>query len=171
MLLRCLPVVSVLACLAGCAAPGGGGSATALSLAGEWRATEPGPEAGCFVEQTRPAVVETVTEQVLEAPERRDPVSGAVIEAARYRSQIHSRIVEGGERMWFAVPCTDQLTPDVVATLQRALAARGLYSGPVSGTIDVATRSAILAYQRPRGLISDRLSLRAAQEMGLIPWN
>lgn len=141
------------------------------SLAGEWRATPPGPgDRGCFAEQIRPAVVETVTEQVQIAPEMRDPASGAVTAPAAYRTSTHARIVEGREKMWFATLCADELTPGLIVTLQRALAARGLYAGPETGRMDEPTRAAVRAYQRPRGLFSATLSRRAAQEMGLIPW-
>lgn len=141
------------------------------SLAGEWRATPPGPgDTGCFAEQVRPAVVETVTEQVQIAPEMRDPATGAVTAPAAYRTSTHARIVEGREKMWFATLCEDELTPGLIVTLQRALAVRGLYAGPETGRMDEPTRAAVRAYQRPRGLFSATLSRRAAQEMGLIPW-
>ncbi len=141
------------------------------SLAAEWRDTPPGPgDTGCFAEQSRPAVVETVTEQVLATPELRDPKTGQVTRPAVWRSSTQTRIVEGRAKMWFAAVCDDQLGPELVTTLQRALAARGLYDGPVTGVLDAPTRAAIRAYQRPRGLFSATLSLRAAREMGLVPW-
>lgn len=71
---------------------------------------------------------------------------------------------------WFPALCPAEMTPELVATLQRALAARGLYRGPATGRLDGATRTAIAAWQAPRGLDSTTLSTRAAQELGLIPW-
>ncbi|KAA2311479.1 peptidoglycan-binding protein [Pseudooceanicola sediminis] len=68
----------------------------------------------------------------------------------------------------FRVPCPAQMTTERIATLQRALAARGLYDGPISGHMSAATRAAIRAYQGARGLDSDLLSLAAARQMGLI---
>jgi len=141
------------------------------SLAGEWRATPPQPgETGCFAHQTRPAVIETVTEQELVSPEQRDPATGQVTRPATYRSASHQRIVEGRAEMWFPAPCPAAMTADFVASLQRALQVRGLYAGPVSGVLDIPTHAAIRAYQAPRGLVSATLSIRAAQEMGLLPW-
>jgi len=141
------------------------------SLAGEWRDTPPQPgEAGCFARQTRPAVIETVTEQELVAPEVRDRTTGQVTRPATYRSASHQRIVEGRAEMWFPAPCSDVMTTDFVASLQRALQVRGLYAGPVNGVLDIPTYVAIRAYQAPRGLASATLSVRAAQEMGLLPW-
>lgn len=143
----------------------------ALTLAAEWRDTPPtSSDSGCFAEQSRPAVVETVTEQVLVQPELRDPATGKVTRPAAYRTTSHARIVQGAEKMWFAAPCPAVMTPEFVATLQRALKARGLYHGAVTGVLDNATNRAIHAYQRPRGLFSATLSSRAAQEMGLLPW-
>lgn len=171
--LLCLMLAACAADQDGAPAPGTDlpPSKQALTLAGEWRDTPPGPgDTGCFAEKTNPAVVETVTEQVLVSPEVRDPATGAVTAPATYRSSTHAKIVRGRAKMWFPAPCASVMTPEIVATLQRALAARGLYAGPVTGALDEATHRAINAYQRPRGLFSATLSTRAAQELGLIPW-
>lgn len=142
-----------------------------FTLAGEWRSTPPGPgDSGCFAEQSRPAVVETVTEQVLVQPEMRDPSTGEVTRPAAYRTTSHAKIVQGAAKMWFPAPCSEAMTPEFVASLQRALQVRGLYTGAVTGTLDESTHKAIRAYQRPRGLFSATLSTRAAQELGLVPW-
>jgi peptidoglycan hydrolase-like protein with peptidoglycan-binding domain len=58
---------------------------------------------------------------------------------------------------------------DFAATLQRALAARGYYDGPVTGVIDAETTRAIRAYQAPLGIDSATLSLAAARRLGLAP--
>lgn len=174
-----LTLLALSALLAGCTESGAPADAEAvvnqppekLTLAGEWRDKPPGQgDTGCFAEQTRPAVVETITEQVLVSAEKRDPKSGAVTSPATYRTTSHARIVQGSAKMWFPAPCTAAMTPDFVASLQRALQVRGLYSGPVTGVLDPATHAAIRAYQRPRGLFSATLSTRAAQELGLVPW-
>jgi len=59
------------------------------------------------------------------------------------------------------------LTPDLVASLQRALTARGLYGGQINGMMDRATRHAVRGYQAPLGLDSGILSLAAARKLGL----
>jgi hypothetical protein len=170
--LTCLLPVAALA-LAACtpAAPPLPDAPPQPTLAGEWRTRPPQPgEGGCFARQTRPAVLETVTEQVLVQPEQRDPATGKVTRPAAYRTSTHQRIVEGRAEMWFKSPCAADLTPDFVASLQRALKARGLYRGAANGVLDAATSAAIRAYQAPRGLLSATLSTRAAQELGLIAW-
>ncbi|WP_336461738.1 peptidoglycan-binding domain-containing protein [Frigidibacter sp. MR17.24] len=127
-----------------------------------------GPAGACWDHDATPAVIETVTEQELVAPERRD-AAGALVAPARYRSVQRQRIVRDRSAVWFRSPCPAELSPDVVAGLQRALAARGLYRAPPTGAIDRPTEAAIRAFQRPRGLNSGKLSLSAAQELGLIP--
>lgn len=67
-------------------------------------------------------------------------------------------------------PCPDQMTPEVVQSLQRALTARGLYGGPVTGVYGKLTSAAVESYQTPRGLPSSVLSLRTARELGLIAY-
>ncbi|PTV94735.1 putative peptidoglycan binding protein [Rhodobacter aestuarii] len=142
------------------------------SLAGEWRAEAPdADEPGCFMEQFRPAVVETVTEHELVSAEVRDKTTGTVTRPASYRSTTQARIVEGGEVMWFQRVCEQDMTPALIATLQRALLARGYYTGDVTGQLSAQTQEAVKAYQAQRGLISPVLSRRAAQEMGLIIWD
>lgn len=76
---------------------------------------------------------------------------------------------DAGSGRWIETPCARDLPPDFVATLQRALAARGLFEGPVTGTVDAATRDGVRRYQTPRGLNSAVLSLGAAEQMGLVP--
>ena len=70
---------------------------------------------------------------------------------------------------WFETLCPEELTPSRISALQRALAARSLYIGPVTGELDTATRAATRAYQARRGLDSGTLSRAAARQMGLVP--
>lgn len=127
----------------------------------------PGAAPGtCWGRDAIPAVIETVTEQVLVTPAERD-AAGAVIRAASYRTETSQRIVRERREVWFRTPCLPEMTPEFIASLQRALAARGLYEGPVTGAIDGPTRAAIRAYQKPEGLDSGTLSLAAARKLGL----
>lgn len=74
--------------------------------------------------------------------------------------------------LWFEIPCEAESDPDFIASLQRALAARGLLSSASagSGTYDDATRQAIAAYQLRLRLRSGVLSLIAARQLGLALW-
>lgn len=69
----------------------------------------------------------------------------------------------------FRVPCPEQMTPDLIATLQRALQARGQYDGPITGHADPKTRAALQAFQRASGFDSPILTLDTAQRLGLLP--
>lgn len=129
----------------------------------------PGPVAGrCHAEGVSPAVLETVTEQVVEAPPMVTP-DGTVLRPARFRTLTTTRIVTPREITRFQTPCPLQRgEPDFVMQVQRALAARGLYAGPVHGAYDRATRAAVAAFQAERGLESGVLSIDSARAMGLV---
>lgn len=70
---------------------------------------------------------------------------------------------------WIATPCADQMTPEVTASLQRALAARKLYDGEADGKTGTATKTAIRQYQAPLGFDSPILTLEAARSLGILP--
>jgi len=74
--------------------------------------------------------------------------------------------------LWFEIPCEAESDPDFIASLQRALAARGLLSAATagSGTYDEETRQAIATYQLRLRLRSGILSLIAARQLGLSIW-
>lgn len=119
-----------------------------------------GPDGACWASDETPAVIETITDQIAEAATDQSD--------AGYRTETRQEIVQPREKIWFRTPCAPALTTDVVATLQRALAARGLYKGEITGELDTATKTAIRIFQAARGLNSDRLSLAAARDLGVI---
>jgi len=125
------------------------------------------PPGTCWARHVTPAVIETVTEQVQTAPPEMDE-TGRVIRPARYVTETRQEIVEERTATWVEVPCADLQTADFIASVQRALNARGLYNGPVTGRMDARTRAAIRRYQAPRGLDSGILSLETARELGLV---
>ena len=125
------------------------------------------PPGTCWGRQVSPAVIETITEQVQTAPAVTGP-DGRIVTPARYATETRQAIVEARRVRWIETPCPDDLPPDFTASLQRALMARGLHDGPVTGRIDGRTRAAIRAYQAARGLDSDILSLESARALGLV---
>jgi hypothetical protein len=114
-------------------------------------------------------VIETVTEKELIKPAELD-AEGAVLSEAKFNVQTTQRIVENQQEIWFETPCPDQVTPEFTTSLQRALAARGLYEGPMTGEMDGATRVAIRAFQRESSLDSEILSLAASRKLGLLTY-
>lgn len=124
----------------------------------------------CYARDETPAVIETVTEQVVVRPAVTD-AEGRVLEPASYRTDTRQEIVQDREEIWFETPCAAQDDPAFIASVQRALAVRTVYDGPVTGMMDRRTRAAIREFQRPQGLDSGVLSLAAARLLGLAVWD
>lgn len=153
--------------LAGCAAPlpvPGVGEPDIIQI----HSTPPpgAPEGACWGQEASPAVVETVTEQVLLQPPQVHS-DGTVLQPGVYKTETRQRIVQERRELWFRTPCPDDMTDEFVASVQRSLSARRLYSGPITGRMDRQTRRAVRAYQAPLGLDSGILSLAAARKLGL----
>jgi hypothetical protein len=128
----------------------------------------PGAAPGtCWGKHTTPAVIETVTQQIMLQPAQVTS-EGRVIQPAIYKSETQQRIVRERKDTWFQAPCPDVQTPEFIASVQRALAARSLYRGAITGQMDSPTRAAIRKYQRPQGLDSGILSTAAARKLGLV---
>jgi hypothetical protein len=121
----------------------------------------------CWASDTAPAVIETVTQQVQVQPERRNS-AGVVTQPAEFETQTSQRILDDRATVWFKAPCPDQLTTAFIASLQRALKARGWYNAPVTGAMDAPTTEALRRYQRSIGLDSAQVSQGAAQNLGLL---
>lgn len=125
---------------------------------------EPGT---CWDRLITPAIIETVTVQQL-VEEAVVGAEGQVLKPATYRTSSEQKIVRDRTEDWFEILCAQEITPQFVASLQRALQVRGLYDGAISGQLDKPTRKAIRAYQAPRGVDSESLSLASARALGLI---
>ncbi|SNY51376.1 hypothetical protein SAMN06297129_2100 [Pseudooceanicola antarcticus] len=169
---RCLsgwPLLSLsLLCLAGCT-PGlpefpalGTPEITRI-----YQTPPPGSDPSqCWGKEVEPAVIETVTAQILMQPAEVHS-DGRVTQPAIYKTETRQEIIRERRELWFRVPCAEEMTPAFIASLQRALAARGLYAGTVNGEMTPRTLRAIRAYQAPQGLDSGILSLAAARQLGL----
>ncbi|KEJ90008.1 peptidoglycan-binding domain-containing protein [Sulfitobacter donghicola] len=125
------------------------------------------PSGTCWGKIPTPAVIETVTEQVLVTPAKIN-ADGTVASLPVYREESRQQIVTPRTDRWFEIPCPPAFTVEFVSTLQRALLARGLYAGQITGNMDAATRRAVLAVQSADGLPSDVLSIETARELGLV---
>jgi len=135
-------------------------------------ATTQGPEGAmpgsCWGRTVSPAVIETVTEQVQVQPAQIS-TTGEIQALPIYRTETRQKIVTQRKDNWFETPCADQLTPQFIETLQRALAARGEYGGEISGLFDAPTRKAMRIYQTTSGgPDSPVLALATARTLGLI---
>ena len=138
------------------------------ALVQSFEAPPPGSDPNsCWGKDVSPAVIETVRERILVQPAE-ILGDGTVVSEPIYREDTRQAIVKERRELWFQTPCQDQLTPDIIATLQRALKARGLYAGALKGRMDAGTRAAIRRFQSKQGLDSSILSLWAARQLGLV---
>jgi hypothetical protein len=85
-----------------------------------------GPSDACWANDEMPAVIETVTEQVLLTPEVR-AADGTVTQAAIFTTKVDQRMVQDREVVWFQTPCAVVMDENFLASLQRALKAHGYY--------------------------------------------
>lgn len=159
------PLVAGVAALAACQTGETGAQRAQTPEAGLLGAAA---ASGCFTTDRIPATYEDVTETRVIAPPQRD-AAGRVIEPGQMVRETNRVQTRPAEDRVFAIPCPEDLQPGFVASLQRALAARGLYEGPITGEFDAATGRAVRAWQAPQGLDSAVLSLTAAQQLGLVP--
>lgn len=152
--------------LAGCDAgvPGAGQSGLAYTLA---EMPPDAPPGTCWGKVVTPAVIQTVTDHVL-VPPADAPTDGTAAAPDVYETRTRQDIVQERDVTWFETPCRADQTPDFIASLQRALGARGLYRGAISGQMDARTHAAIRRFQMPDGLDSGILSLAAARKLGLV---
>ncbi|KAA8609326.1 hypothetical protein AL036_04570 [Salipiger aestuarii] len=121
----------------------------------------------CQAREVTPAVYEHVMGevQVIQAEIAED---GTVIRPPIYRRAPVPRVVTPREELIFASPCPEQFTAEMVATLQRALAARGYFDAEISARLDAPTTAAIRTWQAQRGLPSGQLSLETARALGIL---
>ena len=156
-----------MAGLAACSAPdlGGLGEPHVTRLS---QIAPPGAKPGsCWGKDVTPAIIETITHQVMLQPAQ-VLADGTVTQPAIYKTETLQQIVRERREIWFETPCANLMTPGFIASVQRALKARGLYRGKISGEMDASTRAAVRRFQKPQGLDSGILSLAAARKLGLI---
>lgn len=128
----------------------------------------PGAKPGvCYGKDVTPATIEQVITHKMVEPAKFGP-EGNIIKPAKYETETEARIVEDRTPIYFETPCPPRWTPEFIASIQRALTARGLYAGTAHGTLDEETRKAIRTFQMEMGLNSTILSTESARELGLV---
>lgn len=130
-------------------------------------APEGAPEGSCWERRVTPAIIETVTLQEVVTPAVTG-ANGAILQPAAYRTETRQQIVRPRAISWVETPCPAQMTPEFIASVQRALEARGFYSGMATGRMDGPTLAAIRLYQQDLGIEAAGLSLEAARRLGLV---
>ncbi len=167
------PLGAVLACglvaLAGCVQPPEVQKLSAPpTIVTTLQAPPKATPGSCWGKETTPPETKTVILPTLVQPAQ-IASDGTVISPPIYRRAPQEQVIKPAVQRWFETPCPSVMTPDYISSVQRALAARGLHQGPVTGTMDSPTRRAIRKFQAPQGLDSDTLSLAAARTLGLAP--
>jgi hypothetical protein len=121
----------------------------------------------CNSTQTLPALIQTVTERVMVQP----PVLGAdgtIIEPALFQIETRQEILRERQESRFETVCPALMTRELIASLQRALKARGHFFGAVSGIMSDATNRAVESFQTTLGLPTPVLAAETARRLGLI---
>ena len=154
--MRCLTALFVLFALTACVGPEAPPGPERLDLSGEILLAEPQAKAGkCFAHIRQPALFESVIEQ-------------SRIGKMQYATKAEQRLLRGPRDIWFATLCKNESTPAFVASLQRALMARGLYRGEVNGAMTPQTEAALRAYQAQAGLDAPQPAVATARHLGLV---
>ena len=122
----------------------------------------------CFESSVTPAIIETVTEQVmLKSASVHD--NGTVARPAAFRTVSRQEIMRGRREVKFEILCKAVMTPLLISSVQRALIARGFYKGAINGQVDARTKTAIGRYQSVQGLVqTSTLTLQTARILGLV---
>jgi len=102
--------------------------------------------------------------------EQRDE-SGVVTVPAAFRTMVRQQIVRERSEIRFETICPQNYSQDLVSTLQRALKARGFYTGPISGILDETTGTAIQRFQRQDGRDTPLLAIETARKLGVVAFD
>ncbi|WP_298256936.1 peptidoglycan-binding domain-containing protein [uncultured Litoreibacter sp.] len=168
---RSLAAAVTLAVLTGCSPVSVGPDVTKLITPTHITAVDMKPPSElpgvCWGHIPGPQITQIVSDIVIATPAQFGP-NGEEISPAIYREVTRPQTFNEGDGRWFTRTCDADMTPEFVATLQRALAARGLYRGDINGLMDQRTLRAVQEFQTPQGLDSAVLSQSAAQQLGLI---
>ncbi len=126
----------------------------------------------CYIRYTAPALIETVTEQILVQPEKRalntETGETTVVSPAVYKTVTLQKIIRDRKEDWAEVICEKDQTPIFIETLQRALYARGHYRSPITGVKDDRTDRAIRKVQKRQGINSTEVTWDLAESYGLV---
>lgn len=122
----------------------------------------------CFGTDVTPALIETVTEQVMVQPAQVNS-DGSVTSPAMFRTVTRQAILRERREVQFETICPEAMTPEFIASVQRALLTRGYYVGQITGAMDNRTLRSVQDYQRQNGgHDSPLLDIRTARALGLV---
>jgi len=155
--------------LSGCEAGlGNGAAATRQGAIFSTTARPPNAaEGSCWARSESPAIIETVTREVIVQPAQVSS-DGRIQQPAVYRRESRQEIVQERQDAWYELVCAAQLDVEFIASLQRAMIARGLLRGSTTGVLDNRTSNALRKVQKKNGFDSPLVSLAIARDFGLV---
>ena len=165
-----LPLALALFAVAGCETTGAGfGAANARLSSFQIVSARPddAAEGTCWGNRVTPAIIETVDREVLVQPAQVSS-DGRIQQPAIYRKQSEQEIIRPRKVVWTQIVCPIQMNREFIASLQRALSARGDYMGQPTGVLDRRTENAIRRYQSKSGFNEPVLTIETGRALGLI---
>lgn len=112
-----------------------------------------------------PAEYGTVKVTKLVEPARTDTIEIP----AEYQTVSQRKLVREGSLEWRSILCETNMSPGVVAELQRALSSAGFEAGSADGNYGRQTANAVEAYQRSKGLATGQLTIETLRALGIDP--
>jgi hypothetical protein len=109
-----------------------------------------------------PATYKTINKTILVRPE----TTKKTVIPATYKTVSKQVLVSPQSVKWMPVLCKSSMTIETISKIQRALTAAG-YNTPVTGSLDMATKSSVEAYQRKSGLVVSGLSMDTLKALGV----
>ncbi len=112
-----------------------------------------------------PAKHKTVQVRKVKAPAKENRIAiPAKYETVTKRAKISEERME-----WRPVLCQTNTTPELIASVQRALREAGHNPGPIDGRIGPQTLTAVRSYQQKKGLPTGGLTLTTLNSLGVNP--
>ena len=92
----------------------------------------------CYFEKITPAEISTQVKTRLVQPEKRN-TAGQLVSPAEYETTRTLTITKARSITKIDAVYPEDLTPEFIASLQRAFKARGLFSSTITGSMDTST--------------------------------
>ena len=84
-----------------------------------------------------------------------------------FQTVSRTELITEGKMEWQAVLCETNTTPGLVSSLQQMLANKGYDPGPIDGNLGQKTMSAIMSYQKNKGLPVGQLTIETLQSLNV----
>ena len=97
------------------------------------------------------------------------PATTKTIEVPAEYTTVTKRLLvkKGGFTEWREVLCSENVTPNLILQIQRALKERGYDSGAVDGVLGSRTKSAMIQFQNDKGLPIGQMDMQTLQQLGV----